>query len=551
LPAGAPAAPAPPGGPGGGPGAAGALRTPVAWYSVRYPEGALGWLILLTAAARVPVALTLGLGNGESYYFTSARHLSLSYLDQPPLSLWLAHLAMWLTGSVSPLSLRAPFILMFAGTTYLMFALGRTLFGPWPGFYAAALMNLAPVFAIPVASWLQPDGPLMLFCLAASVCLAHLFFTPDLRHPMAWWSLTGLTLGLAMLSKYHAGFLAVGAAAFALRQPRLRRWAIHPGPYVALVIALVVLVPVWVWNGEHGWISFRWQGGRATRVSAIGLFDFARSLVGQALWLLPWIWWLLVVELVRGLRRGREDPRRGFLAWLAVGPIVFFTVVTLWSSLGFHFHWQAPGYLLLFPALGATLAEVLARHDRRSRTTRRWLGASAVLVSLATVVLVTHANTGWLRVLTPSWAYAWLRKTPSDPTLEAYGYQGLEAALARHGLLGRRDLFVFSTRWFQTGKVDYALRGQMPVLNFHRDARNLAFFDRSEDWIGKDGVLVTPGHRREAAERDVALYFEECRLLEALPVYRGGQVVRTLSIHYCRTLLRPYPLKYGRPAPRS
>src|SRR3989304_5424714 len=72
------------------------------WCSLRRPEGALLWLIIVGTAARFAVAWALGLGNGESYYFTAARHLSLSSLDQPPLALWIAHLSLRLTGSVDP-----------------------------------------------------------------------------------------------------------------------------------------------------------------------------------------------------------------------------------------------------------------------------------------------------------------------------------------------------------------------------------------------------------------------------------------------------------------
>jgi len=379
----------------------------------------------------------------------------------------------------------------------------------------------------------------MFFWLCCTLCLVRIFFDPRLKRPLLWWGLTGLTLGLALLSKYHAAFLVIGAGAFLLSQPGLRRWVLHPGPYVALLIAAAIFSPVISWNAQHDWISLGWQSRRAVKWDGLNLHDLARSIGGQALWLLPWIWWPLVRELVRGFAIGRRDPRRYFLSCLAVGPILLFTVITLWAPLGFHFHWQAPGYLVLFAALGASLHGTLGRGDRHRARVRVWLGASALLVVVASSVLVTHAATGWLRIVTPHWL------VDRDPTFEALDYQGLEQALARHGLLGRPDLFVFSTRWFQTGKVDYALRGQMPVLNFHWDARNLAFFEKFEDWVGKDGVLVAPGHRRGSAQSAIIPYFEQVSPLDVVPLYRGGHVDRTLHLYYCRRLLKPFPLRYG------
>ena len=40
--------------------------------------------------------------------------------------------------------------------------------------------------------------------------------------------------------------------------------------------------------------------------------------------------------------------------------------------------------------------------------------------------------------------------------------------------------------------MDYGLKGRLPVLAFTRDnPRGFAFFDRSERYLGKDGILVT------------------------------------------------------------
>ena len=507
------------------------------------PEAALAWLLLLGAAVRVVAGWGLGLGYGESYHFTSARHPSLGYLDHPPLFLWITWLTMHLTGRADALVLRAPFILLFAGTTWLMFLLGRRLFGAWPGFYAALLLNLSAVFTLPVAGWVQADGPLMFFWLLTALCLATIFFEPRLRRPLAWWAGAGIALGLALLAKYHAVFLVLGVATYVLTWrpalPRLR----HPGPYLALALAMAVFSPVLIWNTQHGWISFLWQGSRGVHPRGFRLDWLARSIGGQALWLLPWIWVPLLMELARSFRRGRQDARRWFLAWMAVGPIVTFTAVAVYAPLGFHFHWQAPGYLMLFPALGETVDRLLRAGGRAARRTRQWLGASAALTCLALVLVVTHATTGWWRSLGPRQLSAFLGE-PEDPTLEGLDWQGLEEALARHGLLHRKDVFVFSNRWFQSGKVDYALRGRKPVLNLHWDARNLAFLNRTENWLGKDGVLVTTARFREEALRDLPEYFRQITRLDEVTVSRGGRPEVTLYLYYCTDLRKPYPLPY-------
>ncbi|MFO0946553.1 MAG: glycosyltransferase family 39 protein [Planctomycetota bacterium] len=139
------------------------------------PETGVGLIIVLGGIFRLLAAYAVGLGYGESYHFSCAIRPNLSYFDHPPMAVWLSALSMKFLQSVGPVAIRLPFILMFAGTTWMMFLLGRRLFSPWAGFYAALLLNLSAVFTLSVASFLQSDGPLMFFWMACVLCLTHIF----------------------------------------------------------------------------------------------------------------------------------------------------------------------------------------------------------------------------------------------------------------------------------------------------------------------------------------------------------------------------------------
>src|ERR1044071_1931570 len=312
------------------------LRSGAQAQGVLTAEAATLWLIAVTAVLRIAAGAGVGLGVGESYYFSSALHPSPGYFDQPPLANLLGTLMLRLTGQVSGLVLRAPFIAVFAGTTWLMFVLGRRLFGAWAGFWAALLLNLAPVFSVSVGIFFQPEGPLMFFWLATVWCLIRLLVDePPVAHPLRWWSAAGAMLGLAMLSKYSASFLALGTLLFLLARPAERRWLAHPGPYLAAAIAAVIFSPVLVWNARHGWISFLWQGNRGVAYHGIHLDWLVHNISGQAMELLPWIWLPLVIEL---FRLGRGEPSqtgaRILIACLAAPPIALFTAVAAYSNVG-------------------------------------------------------------------------------------------------------------------------------------------------------------------------------------------------------------------------
>ena len=208
-------------------------------------------MIVVTTVIRLALAAITGLGFGESYYAMGVVHPQWSYFDQPPLSFWLGWLSVEGMNSYSNFALRLPTVLLFAGTTWLMYLLGKRLFSEWAGFWAAVILNLSAVFTYSVGIWLQPDAPLMFFWLGCAICLYDLFSLnfPTIeernRYRASWncylrWIIIGILLGLTTLSKYHAAFLFAGAALFALTRKEERHWILHPGPYLALVINFII-----------------------------------------------------------------------------------------------------------------------------------------------------------------------------------------------------------------------------------------------------------------------------------------------------------------------
>lgn len=506
-------------------------------------------VILATTLARFLASLAVGMGYGESYYYACALRPSWSYIDQPPMTSWLARWAMPYAEAHPSLALRIPFILLFAGSTWLLYRFTARLFGTWAGVWAAIVLNLSPVFTLSVGTFLQCDGPLVFFWLATAAALGAILFPTreELRSDdrasaeRRWWMIAGLSLGLAMLSKYHAVFLGVGTLAYLVTVPGDRPWLKRWEPYVAAALALALFTPVLWWNAQNEWISFVWQGRRGVQSAGLRLDWLLRSLGGQALWILPWIWGPLIWELVVGTWAGPRDRARWFITCLAIGPIVLFTAVSAYAPIGFHFHWQAPGYLMLFAPLGWTVATRLARGGK---VTQYWLAGNIAFAVLALVFVTTHASTGWWSRLGPQWLSAKFGE-PDDPTLECLDFTPLEGYMREHGFADRKDLFVFTNRWFQAGKVDYALKGSMPVLCFNdQDPRAFAYWNDSASRIGQDGILVSTKKFLDRPEDWYRGYFESIEPLGQVPLYRGGRVEDQLVLYYCRGLKTPFRTDY-------
>ena len=432
---------------------------------------ALWALIAASAAIRLGFAGAIGLGVDESYMVAAGRRIAWGYFDHPPLAWWLSHLA-W---DDSAFAVRLPFIALFALSTWLMFRLTSELFGDRAGFWAALAFNLSPVFGVSAASWVLPDGPMLCALLGMAWCLVRGLEKPS----VAAWIGVGIGAGLALLSKYTAVLPIFGVLAYLVVVPRHRALLRSPYPWLALAVALLVFSPVLIWNAGHGWISFAFQGGRAggARFNPLGPLTV---LAGEALFVLPWIWLPMMIVLWQGLRRGH------LLAWMALGPVLLFVVVALWSP-RILFHWAAAGYLFLFPLLGVWLA---ARAPLRTA----WATAGLLVSVAAIAVAVLRAN---------PWPMA------NDPGLQALDWTPLRATLAGRGLLGAR---IAAPNWSDAGKIDYALGGAPAVLCLNLDARQYLFSPGPV--AGSDILLIAP---RQSEARIRADYGPMFASIETLP----------------------------------
>src|ERR1700761_2662782 len=118
------------------------------------------WLVGATTLIRLAFAATTGLGVDESYMVTAGRVLSLGYFDHPPASWWLCWGAAHLFSTEAPVVVRLPFILLFAVSQCLVWRIGDLISGRNAGLWAAAALNVSPVFGVTTGTWVLPDGPL-------------------------------------------------------------------------------------------------------------------------------------------------------------------------------------------------------------------------------------------------------------------------------------------------------------------------------------------------------------------------------------------------------
>jgi 4-amino-4-deoxy-L-arabinose transferase-like glycosyltransferase len=488
------------------------------------------FLVLGAFVLRLLLASDMPLGVGESYYLASVRNLAWSWYDQPPLTLWIIGLAQRLFGEDSWLLLRLPQLLCFAFLGWRVYAFTAAAYGPRAGFLALLLLELAAVFGLTAGWMIQPDALFFLLWWLAVEVLWRALQAPPGR---VWgsWLLAGVLLGLAMLAKYPGVLLGLGLLAYLLLAPARRRWLLRPQPYAAALIALALQAPVLLWNWQHDWVSFAFQGGRAMEEGGLDWGRFFGAIGGQAVWVLPWIWVLLLLALARSLRREQPDDPAFFLAVAALPTLVLFSLVALWHPIGRHFHWQAPGYLLLLPLAGRLLDRGLLL---RPRLARNWIIASAALSLLSLVLVWGHLTRGWFTpLLGPELA-------SEDDTREMIDWRPLAAAVE-----GAPATFVIASRWHQAGKADAALAGALPVFCFGKDPRNLAYGRDQNAFLGQNALIVQNPEFLANPVKRYGAYFASIEPWGEVHLGRSGRDEVTLKLWLARDFSTPYPMPYG------
>jgi len=499
------------------------------------PDAAVLALITIFLIVRFVLAATLGFAVDESYTIANARVLSLSYFDHPPMVYWIAHAFMPVVGEGH--ALRVPFIILFSGSSWLLYLLTRGLFGAPAGVWAVLSLNLSAFFTVSAGCWIVPDGPLIFFLLAAALTLANAFF-PDGTPPSPWrtWIITGVCIGLAALSKYHAALFGLSVFFYIVSVPGRRRILLHPAPWVGAFIALGFSLPVLLWNAEHNWVSFVFQGGHAAVRGGLHVGNVIVIALGQAVWIFPWIFVPIAVAAWQALRAGRTQEKKWYCVCLGVPPILFFTIIPLWGDRGLP-HWAMPGWLMLYPVLG----ELLDRESRERPWPVRWAIASALLFVALLVPAAAHTVTGYGKVLFPDLFVC------GDPTLEAVEWSPLAAELKARGYLERKDMFVVAPNWLEAGRIDQAIGGVLPVVVFPdmNEPKNFEFRYDQNMFVGRDALIIgrtlSPGMRAQLRQ-----YFGSVEELPPFSFGRSGMKEIELNIMLGKRLLRPVPPYYAR-----
>jgi hypothetical protein len=229
--------------------------------------------------------------------------------------------------------------------------------------------------------------------------------------------------------------------------------------------------------------------------------------------------------MVRALRKGPVVRADWFLAMLGIVPVVLFAAVGVWSSTRILYHWAAPGYLMLFPLLGKWLAQW------RPRLRDAIAAASVVLLVCAAGFLAAEETFGFVPNLD-------LMFPPGkSPLLQAVDWDSLRAEI-----LGRPAVqAVAALKWYDAGKIGFALGGALPVTVFGAEPHEFGISAPASGLLGKNVLLVAMPGDVSAILQHYGPYFKSLRPAPALTVVHDGAVLLVIPVYLGVDLLKPPP----------
>ena len=317
------------------------------------------------------LAVAFPFTGDEAYFYQWGKHPDWGgFYDHPPMVGW------WLWGlqqvSSHPLVLRLPAVLLWIAITLGMMDLFSRLLPE----QSERRWLLGSLFLTLPFTWafnlITTDTPLILFLFFSG----YAFVRAEQENKWRWYAASGVLLGLALLSKYFAGLLAITYAIYLLP----RRGGIARVLLVA-VCALPFMLLNLAWNASHCWNNILFNLLNRNQDAHFSFLQVAQYFVMLAYLITPWT----AIALWRSVRAGKvSDQEVGSekitrtVAALFVVPFSLFLLLSFYKEIGLHWLLAFVPFVFLFAAVHLR-DETLQRHKQWAL----WLGLPHLLLVLS------------------------------------------------------------------------------------------------------------------------------------------------------------------------
>ena len=416
------------------------------------------WRIFLNA--------TLALHPDEAYYWLWSRFPALSYYDHPPMVAYFIKLTTLF--SLGEFWVRFSGIAVSLVLSVLAWLLSKQFFDNREDLAAASVfaLNVYPV-TMTGSIIITPDAPAFLFW---GFCV-YLYWQVFRAGRPVYWYLSGLSLGLGLLSKYTVVLLVPLVILFMLLTEE-RKWFKTVHPYLSGLLALIVFAPVLLWNLGHEWISFKFQLGHGLGGQAWKFSNLIEYTGGQLLVASPFVWLAGIPVLVVFLFKKKKEYL--YISLTSLPIIIFFGYASLkktseanWPALAYFSFTFAFTWLLYS---GSKLKKIL------------W-SLSVIFCVILSLLATVHARFGVIPLERFSKDLA-----KTDATNWFYGYRELGEEIKKYS----GTSFVVTPSHQLSAEIIYYTGSAFPAGIDEKITRfsQFNYWNNLKDMEGKDGLYI-------------------------------------------------------------
>ena len=391
------------------------------------------FLFIILCLAKLAVIKHIPFINDEAYTLTISRHLHLSYLDHPPLMMWISYFLHQLE-FIEPYIFRIPYVVFGIFTSFFLFKIGSIIYSKEVGIASAILYFISPFFFLSGGLFIVPDASLNFSVSGATYIALRLIFHNE--NNFFLWVALGLLLSIAFLSKYQAYLFGICLfVAFFISRKNL---LFTKNFNISLLISLFGLVPVLLWNAQNNFESFAFHGNRSSLT--FDILHIFNSLFAQLFFLLPTTGFLIFLSL----KKRPTSKYEKFLILMGLPIIIIFNFLILLSDNSFS-HWSMVGWMLLIPIASNHL--IFMKSFKPQLLIFKALSALVAIILVSS--LITHARTGFITEGYGEKIPAW------DNTRELLDWSLVADILAQN--VEEEELEYSATlNWYDSGQLNVA-----------------------------------------------------------------------------------------------
>ena len=504
----------------------------------------LFYLIVISALIRLLLASVLELGNDEVYYYTYGQHLQINYFDHPPGIALLIKLFTFNMHFKAEVFVRLGSIFCAAIGTLLIFKIGTFIKNKRTGWIAALLYNTSIYCSIIAGTFILPDSPQVIFWLLSLLIIFIIIDKYDCQRPVAnsWWIIFGIANGLCIMCKIHGVFIWGGVGLFILFYKR--DILVKTGPYLAFIITLLIISPIFWWNYHNHFITYNYHSSRVGLNNfKIDKDSFLQTILGQIVYNSPLNVVVTVIGIFICFKRKLLHPDYLRLLLLCGVPIILVvTVMSLFNTV--LPHWSGPGFLTL-SLLGAVFIDDLK--VKRSviiiPTLIKWMISFMLVLIISGIVFInfypgTIGNTDKNKL------------GENDFTLDMYGWGAFGKSFddwyneeVEHKNL-QQGIRIVDNKWFPAAHIDYYVASPIDTyvigMGEINDLHHYAWLNNYRGNLvkGDNALCIVPSNYPIDVNSYYLKYFSSIKPLSTFAQYRGGKICRYFRVYLLQNLLR-------------